>query len=211
MAYNWVDYIIIAIFFLSALSGFGRGFVREVISIITWIAAFVIAIMFASHVATLFTSSPQVAGMVTSASSAIGANTEQPVSYAALAISFAILFAGTLLIGALIGHIINSAIAASGIGIINRLLGAVFGLARGFLIVLVLIFLVQLTPMGEQPYWRESQFVVSFQPAVQYLADLVSPTLTNLKAKLGETMQNVDTEVQGAVQGAADQVKSLTQ
>src|SRR5690349_15183716 len=95
--FNWVDYIFIAIFFFSMLAGFGRGFVREVVSIATLIAAFVVATMFSNPLAVAFTSSPAVQNVVTQANSAIGVNTAQPVSYLALGISFGLLFAGTVL------------------------------------------------------------------------------------------------------------------
>ncbi len=48
--YTWVDYVIILIFSLSILAGFGRGFIKEAISLITLIAAFVVAIMFSIQI-----------------------------------------------------------------------------------------------------------------------------------------------------------------
>lgn len=197
---NWVDYIIIAIFLLSIIAGFARGFVKEVISVATLVVAFIVAIMFSSTLATMFTSSASVQNAVSQSSSAIGINTAQTVSYAALGISFGLLFAATVLVGALLGSIINIAFQVGILGIGNRLLGGAFGFCRGFLINLVIIFVVQLTSLGNQSWWHQSQFVVQYQPAVQWLGNFVSPVLANLESRFGQTLQNVNSSIQ---QGAS--------
>lgn len=194
--FNWVDYIFLAIFFLSTLAGLARGFVKEIISLITLIAAFIVAIMFSNALATAFTSSPSVQNAMSQATTAIGVNTAQPVSYLALGISFALLFAGTVIAGAIIGSIMNIAFQTGILGLGNRLLGAIFGLCRGFIINLVIIFLVQLTPFSSQQSWQQSHIVASYQPAVIWLGNVVSPSLSNLKTKFGETFQNVNSQIQ---------------
>ncbi|RDI48828.1 CvpA family protein [Aquicella lusitana] len=190
---NWVDYIILAIFFLSILAGFWRGFIREVVSLITWILAFVVAATFSHPVASAFTSSPAVQGALTQASS----SADQPVSYAAIAISFALLFAGTIIVGSILGYVLNMAFQAGVLGIGNRILGGVFGFCRGFIINLVLIFLVQLTPFSQQEIWTQSSLVATYQPTVQWLDSVVSPGLADLKARFGGTVEEVGTKFQG--------------
>lgn len=194
--YNWVDYIFVAIFIFSILVGLSRGFVKEIVSLITLVAAFVIATVFANSLAVAFTHAPSVQNAVDSASNAIGVNTAQPVSYIALAISFGLLFAGTIIIGAILSSILNIAFQVGILGVGNRLFGGVFGFARGFIINLVIIFLVQLTPLANEAWWQQSQLVGEFQPAVQWLASIVSPSLANLKEKFGQTLQNVGSHLQ---------------
>lgn len=189
---NWVDLVILAIFLISVLAGLMRGLVKEIISLATWIAAIFIAVMFSSKLAMLFTSTQPVQSMVSSTSTSIGSSTAHPVSLLAIGISFLILFIGTMIIGAIINYIISSAMSSIGLGLINRLLGAVFGLARGFLIVVVAIFLVELSSIQQNPWWQQSQFVDNFQPAVKWLSDLVSPSLANLKVKMSETIQRAN-------------------
>lgn len=196
---NWVDYILIAIFLFSTLAGFGRGLVRELISLATLVAAFVIAILFSHSLAAMITSSGSVQSVVGQASNTMGMDASQPVSYIALGLSFAVLFAATLIAGAIIGFFINMAFQVGILGIGNRLLGAVFGFCRGFLINLVIIFVLQLTPFSNQAWWQNSQLVNAFQPAVQWLGTIVSPTLSGLKEKLGETMDNVKSSIQQGV------------
>lgn len=204
-SYNWVDYIFIAIFAFSALAGFGRGFVREVVSVVTLIAAFVVATMFSNALALKFTTSPGVQTVVNQASSAIGVNTAQPVSYMAIGLSFGLLFAGTVIVGSLIGFFLNIAVSTGMLGMGNRLLGAGFGIARGFIINLVLIFVVQLTPISAEAWWGQSSLVHSYQPAVVWLGNIVSPSLADLKTKMTQTLQNVG----GSLQNMTNSIPSL--
>lgn len=195
---NYVDYAILAIFFISILIGFKRGLVREVISLLTWIAAFIVAIMFSSHLAGVFTSTSVAQNVMSNASSGLGVDTGTSFSYAALAISFVALFVGTLLAGSIVNYFISYAVEGAGISIGNRLLGGLFGLGRGFIVNLVIIFIIQLTPLATEPMWTSSKFVTAFQPGVQWLANLVSPSLAGIKAKIGETIENVNSNVSGA-------------
>lgn len=193
---NWVDYIILAVFFFSVLAGFGRGLVREIISLATIVAAFIVASLFAGSLADMFTSSASVQTVVTQASNSTGVNAAQSASYIALGLSFTLIFVGTIIAGSLIGYFINMAFQAGVLGIGNRLLGGVFGLVRGFIINLVIIFVVQLTPFASQAAWQQSQMVVSFQPAVIWLGNIVSPALANLKEKIGGSLENASQSVQ---------------
>lgn len=194
--FNWVDYIFLAIFFFSMLAGFGRGLVREVVSLATLIAAFVVASMFSNALAVAFTSNPSVQSAVSQANAAIGINTAQPVSYLALGISFGVLFAGTVLAGAIIGFFLNFAFQTGLLGLSNRLLGGLFGLGRGFILNLVIIFVIQLTPVSAEAWWGQSTIVRSYQPAVVWLGNIVSPSLADLKAKMGSTLQDVNSSLQ---------------
>jgi membrane protein required for colicin V production len=207
--FNWVDYIFIAIFLLSTLMGFGRGIVKEIVSLITLVAAFVVAAKFSNQLALYFTDSSAVQGAVSQASSAIGMNASQPVSYAALGISFGLLFAGTMIAGSIVGFFLNVAFQAGILGIGNRLLGAGFGFARGFIFNLVIIFLVQLTPFAAETWWQESALVKTFQPGVVWLGNIVSPSLANLKDRFsgvlndaGSVVQDVSGSINGSINNA---------
>jgi membrane protein required for colicin V production len=193
---SWVDYIFLAIFFFSILSGFARGFVREVIGLGALIAAFVLAALFAQPLAEYFTSSAPVQGVVNQASSAIGVSAAKPVTYMAIGVSFSVVFAATLLVGALFGYLMNAIFQTGILGLGNRLLGGLFGLGRGFLLNLVLIFIVQLPPIGAQAMWQQSEVVIWYQPWVQWLGGIVSPTLATLKNKLGNSVQDVGSSIQ---------------
>lgn len=196
---NWVDYVILGIFLFSVLAGFSRGLAKELISLIILIVAVVIASVFATSLAASWSGSSAVQDTVTSATSNISVSAEtvqQTVSYAAIGLSFAVLFAGTILIGAIIGFFINMALSSGVLGFGNRLLGGVFGLGRGFILNLVLIFVLQLTAVANQSWWQQSFYVQQYQPMVIWLGSMVSPHLERLKEKAGEVMQEVSGQTQ---------------
>lgn len=196
-SFNWIDYIVLAVFFFSIMGGLTSGFAKEVVSLLSWIAAFVVACLFSQSLANFFTSSPHLQNAVSSASSSIGVSAAQPVSYLALGISFAALFMGTALIGSMIGRFLHYAVEGTGMSFVNRLLGGLFGAGRGFILVLIGIFLIQLSPVINQPAWQASQFVNAFQPSVQSLSNFVSPSLANIKLKIGETVDSVSSGLKG--------------
>ena len=193
-AYNWVDYIILGIFFASVLAGLARGAAKEIMSLLSWIAAFVVATLFCHRLAAFFTQSPAVQSAIMSASGT--ANPSEQISWLALGGSFVLLFVITLVIGTIFGHLISSAVDSS-LGLMNRLLGAGFGLARGFLVNLILIFLVQLVPnVQQETWWAQSSLVRAYQPAVQSLAGFIQPSLDAIKSKAGQTLDNMSNQLQ---------------
>jgi len=144
---NWVDYFILAVVAISALISLVRGFVREVISIVVWVAAFWLAIRFAQ---------PASAWLAPY----IDSPTLQMVG------AFAILFVGTLLVGALINYLAGLLVGSTGLSGTDRALGVVFGAGRGLVIVAALMLLLGLTHMPRERWWQESVLVGSLQPLV---------------------------------------------
>ncbi|OGT46148.1 MAG: hypothetical protein A3E83_04300 [Gammaproteobacteria bacterium RIFCSPHIGHO2_12_FULL_41_20] len=202
---NWVDYLVLSIFLGSVFVGLRRGLVKEVVSLAALVIAVIVAILFANPLANLFTASQPVQSVINSTSSSLGIDSAHPVSYVALGLSYIILFVATLIVGGIVGSSISYAVEATGIGIANRVFGGAFGIVRGFIITVVVMFLIELTPLAEQSVWTQSQFVNSFQPSVSWLAGLVSPSLANLKEKIGETLKNVNSKA-GDAAGIASSI-----
>lgn len=181
---NWIDFSIIGVIFASMILGMLRGFVKEIISLMTWVAAFFVASLFANKLAIMFA----------------GANAEP--SSVTIAFSFGLLFLATMLAGRIIGFVFSSAINAGGIlSAGDRLFGAIFGLARGFIFTLAVVFIVQLTAFGSDTAWHESHLVNAYQPAVDWLGKRVSPALENLKSKYGESASDTAKEKPSAMEG----------
>jgi membrane protein required for colicin V production len=132
-----LDWIGIAVLVISLLVGAWRGLVVEVVSVASWLAAFVLAQWFA----------PDVAAKLPMAGAA------EQVRYAA---GFVLVFVATLFVGALIGFVISKLLSAVGLGAINRLLGALFGVLRGVLLILAATVVVGMTPWKSAPTWQES-------------------------------------------------------
>lgn len=151
---NWVDYAILGVVLLSALVGLGRGLIREVVSLGVWIAAILIAWLFHREVAELlvpYLSQPAVR----------------------LAAAFIGLILATLVIGALLGALLSALIEKTGLGVVDRVLGLVFGAGRGVVIVAMAAFLGALTPMPEDSWWQESRLIGQFQAVAGWLIGLV--------------------------------------
>lgn len=132
-----LDWIFLAVLCLSTVVGIWRGLVYEILSVLNWIAAFVLAQWFA----------PMAAQWLPMA----GAS--EVVRYAA---GFVLVFVVSLFAGGLLAHLIRKLVAAVGLRPVDRVLGAVFGLLRGVVILLVLTVLVGMTPLAKGPWWQES-------------------------------------------------------
>ena len=153
---TWVDYVIIGIIGLSALISLVRGFVRETVSLLVWVLAFAIAWTYFREL------SVQLTPWVDAAS-------------VRLALAFAILLLVVLLLGGIVGFLIGHLVDKTGLSGTDRLLGVLFGAARGAVLVAVLVLLAGLTPFPQDPWWRESQLIVHFQRLSVWLLSLLPP------------------------------------
>lgn len=136
----WIDWVIIALIAVSTLISLKRGFVREALSLVTWIGAFVLARTFHPQMQTLLEST-----------------VETPL--VRLIAAFAILFFGTLIVGAIINNMIGHLVRVTGLSATDRVLGMGFGLLRGVVVVIVGIAFTRYTPLAQDTWWRESVMI----------------------------------------------------
>lgn len=136
----WIDWIIIAVIAVSTLISLKRGFVREALSLASWITAFVIARTFHAHLETL------LAGFI-----------HHPLGRQVAA--FASLFIATLVVGAVISNMMARLIQITGLTGTDRALGMVFGLLRGVVLVVVAIALLRYTSIAQDRWWRQSVMI----------------------------------------------------
>lgn len=204
---NPVDIVILVIFLLSIIIGFGRGLVSEILSLITLIAAFIVGIIFTNSFAVYLASTPAMQNVVNGTTTATGTSTADPVSYLLFAASFAILFILTYIIGSIVKMLLNMMIVPGAIGFINRFLGMIFGLVRGYLINLALILLIQLTPFSANAQWKESKYVPMFQPQVAWLANVISPKLADLRETFNAAVDGVKDKAKSSADDAAKKNK----
>lgn len=189
-AFNWVDYVFLAIFIISMLSGLGRGFIGEVLSLLTWVISAVVASMFTKSLAAWFTGIPMVQSAISSVSTTLGVNSGEPVSMLAIGGSFIVLFIGSMIICSILAGLISQVGNLPGISIVNRLAGGVFGVVRGYIINVLIVFLVQISPLAQQAQWQQSQLVPMFASGANFVSNLVQPGLQQLKATVSQTLQN---------------------
>ena len=134
---TWLDYAVIGVFAVSIGWGVWRGLVREVISILGWVIAFLAANLFAG---------PLGAAMPP----------EIPTPELRLGVAFVAVFVASLAVTSLLALLLSKIVKAVGLGGLDRLLGAPFGAARGILVLVALALLAGLTSAPRQPFWRES-------------------------------------------------------
>ena len=143
MVLNWADWVIIGIITISGLYSLRGGFMKEALSLITWIAAFVVARLFAPSLSTLLEDFLQTPSL-------------------RLGAAFTILFVATLMVGAVINNVIGMLVDATGLSSTDRILGVGFGVIRGGLIIVVITALLVRTPVIEDSWWAESQLIPHF-------------------------------------------------
>jgi membrane protein required for colicin V production len=148
--------LIVGIILLSALVSLVRGFVREAFSLAVWVLAFWVSWSFFRDLAV-----PLQAW--------IGSPTVR------LGIAFAALMIATLTVGGLVNYLIIQLVERTGMSGTDRLIGMIFGAARGVLLVAILVLLAGLTSLPREDWWLESTLVGYFQELSFWLRDLLPP------------------------------------
>ena len=136
---TWIDYAVIAIVGISVLLSVLHGLVREIMSLVAWVVAFVVAQLFAADVAPLLP--------------AALANPSLRLLAGFLSVFLAVLVAMTLL-----AMVLSGLVRTAGLGFADRALGAVFGLVRGLAIVTLAVLLAGLTSLPRQSAWQHALF-----------------------------------------------------
>lgn len=132
-----LDWVFLAVLVASLLVGAWRGLVYEVFSVVSWIAAFVLAQWLAPDAARLLP---------------LGSMSE-PVRYAA---GFVVVLVAAAFAGGLLAWLLKKLVEAIGLRPVDRTLGAAFGLARGVVLLLAAAVVVNMTPLKGNVWWQES-------------------------------------------------------
>ena len=141
-----VDYAVLAIVGLSVVISVWRGAVREVLALGAWILAFVAGQAYA-----------------TSAAAYMPASIEN--DSLRLLTGFAAVFVLVLLLTMLVAVAISTLLRSAGLGPVDRGLGAIFGLVRGMLVVVILVLLCGLTAIPRMPAWRDAMLSAPLEAA----------------------------------------------
>lgn len=150
----WVDLFIIVVIILSALISLIRGFVKESISLFTWIIAGILALRYYGPMGELF--EPFISSLTL----------RQWVGGGCL-------FLVTLLVGAIVNFIVSQLVSKTGLSGTDKALGVVFGAARGVLIIVMLVLLASLTPMPQADWWAESGLINFFQQLAEWFKGII--------------------------------------
>lgn len=146
----WVDYLIAGIVVLSSVIGLLRGLVREVFALTIWGVAIGVGLHYSRDFSVLL-------------------NDSMTYPSARIATAFLALFVITLMLGSLISFILGHLVEKTGLSGTDRLLGMVFGVLRGAVLVSLMVMLAGLTPLPEDSWWKQSLLIPPFQSLALWL------------------------------------------
>ncbi|MFN7123240.1 MAG: CvpA family protein [Hydrogenophaga sp.] len=150
------DGLLLTVLLLSVLLGAWRGLVYEVLSVASWVAAFVLAQSYADEVALLLPLE----------------SLSPPLRLAA---GFLVVFIAVAFAGGLLAWLVKKLVASVGLRPVDRILGSAFGLARGVVMLLAFAVVVSMSPLRDAPWWQGS-----------VVADMLVATLHAIKPLLPE-------------------------
>lgn len=159
---NWFDFVILGIMGLSILISFFRGFVRELVSLTSWVLAVILGIRYANDVGSIL----------------FGSVIQSPMVQHVL--GFIVIMVLVLVVGIIINIALKSLIARNGVSFTDAFLGILFGLARGIIVVTVMVMLLKTTQFDNSQTYKTSQL----SPYIQLLIDRV-------QAKGGKPLQQM--------------------
>lgn len=162
LSFNAADYTILGIVIISVAISLVRGFVREGLSLTTWILAFWVGLKFhdvLEKFLSAYIHTPSVNAVV----------------------SFILLFIGILLLGGLTNLLIGKAIKKTGLSGADRFFGLFFGFTRGVLLVAIIILLGEMTAFAHDQWWQESTLIPHFQWLVDWLRGFLPTQFTHVE------------------------------
>jgi len=142
------DYVMIGVVGFSLIFGLWRGVVGEIIALVAWGLAIFAALRFGEDAGRL----------------ALGGLLGDP-AVRTLA-GCALVFVGVLVIMALVRMALGSVVKALGLSASDRILGMLFGLARGLLVTLLLVGIGGMTAAPQQAWWQHAMLAKPLETAV---------------------------------------------
>jgi membrane protein required for colicin V production len=155
------DYVILAILLLSAVVGLVRGFLREVLSLVTWILAIWLAWKLGPSL------EPWMGGALRQANYGLWAGR-------------AIVFVLVLVVGGITGALVSHFARLSLFSGVDRLLGFLLGIARGVVVLGTLLLLGQTVKLDGEDWWKASRLVSQVEPVAGALRTITGGTLESL-------------------------------
>jgi membrane protein required for colicin V production len=131
------DYLLLFVLAASVVISMLRGLVKEILSLLGWIVAFVVANAYGAALA------PLLPSMI-------------PGEAVRLMVAFVALFIGVRILMGLLTLAVDALVKASGLSLADRGLGGLFGLARGLLIVLAAVIVCGMTDLPQQAFWKDA-------------------------------------------------------
>lgn len=150
----WADWFLLGALVISILIGVWRGFTREILGLVSWIVAAVAAIVFAPH--TVGWLEPRI-----------------HTPSLRIAASYAIVFFAALVLGAIVTTLASMLVRKSMLSGVDRMIGGGFGLVRGVLMGVLMVWLLGMTPARKDAWWGASMFIPRLEVLAEGLRNLM--------------------------------------
>lgn len=156
---NWaqltvVDWVIIVVLLASTLLSLWRGFAREALSLAGWVVAFILANLFVDQMASL------LAGFIVNITG----------RYVA---AYAIIFVGTLVVAGVVVKLTATVVKVTGLTVLDRVLGTVFGFTRGIILILVVVYVLRQLVTPAELLWLDESLLMPYVNMLAYWAQTV--------------------------------------
>jgi len=162
-----VDYLLAAVFLLSALMGLFRGLVKEALSLVGWVVAVWCAWRFGAAVAERI---PSVADD----------------SIIETWVARLIVLIVVLILSGLLSRLIAHLVHRSGLSGTDRLIGMVFGMARGFVLVSLVVLMMDATGFDANPWWQDSKLIPYAAPLAEQFAEIAGGSVDLIQDKVDD-------------------------
>jgi membrane protein required for colicin V production len=171
-----IDWVIVGVVGISTLVSIRRGFVKEALSLVTWIAAVLIARLFAAKLTIVL--EPYIE--------------TDPLR---LGVSYIALFVATLMVGGMVNYLVGEFVKITGLSGFDRLLGTIFGFCRGGIIILVIVALMHyLLPVEKDDWYQTSRFIPQIISVIEELGPVLWEHGEEFLEKNHEVRQGISPE-----------------
>lgn len=162
LSFTWPDYVIIAVIGLSTLISLIRGFVREAFSLIVWVVAIWLAFEFSPNLSEPF-------------KAFVGSESIR------LIIAFFVILVVVVIVGAILNYLFSLLVRKSGLSGTDRLIGIIFGAARGVMVVGALVLIGNLSAVGKTNSWQDAQLLPYFDGLANWMGGFIPDQFKELE------------------------------
>lgn len=152
------DYVVIIILAASVVISLMRGLVREILSLASWVIAFVVANAYGAELARMLPAAV-------------------PGEVVRTIVGFVGLFIGVRIVMGLVSMAVSALVSAAGLGIVDRGLGALFGFARGIIFVFAAVIVCGMTSMPQQAFWKKALLSPMAERGVRFVAPMLPDSI----------------------------------
>jgi membrane protein required for colicin V production len=177
MQFQWVDLIFIVIIGLSSITGLFRGFIKEFIALGIWILGIWAGYNYSQSL------NPWLQPYI------------QDQSIRTI-IAFVVILLGVLIGGGIFNALLGLFLRGSGLGAMDKVLGACFGFARGVFILSLVLSILSMTSLPYQSYLSGSSVYPQLLPVVNWVSGYIPKLVNQMKTAKNSPFNLIDIDLE---------------